>query len=193
MNELNKVPHFRFSHMGITTSDIEKMERFYTEVLGFTVTDRGNALGCDLVFLSRDPIDHHQLVLGTGRPPGLPRNTQNPTFGPCLVQMSFSLGGLGELRELDMHLKLGYPEGNRVYANHGTAWSIYLHDPEQNFLEFFVDTPWYCEQPVMEPLDLKLSDAEISEQTEALARSGTGFSNIEAWRAKIAITMNAKV
>jgi catechol 2,3-dioxygenase len=168
------------------------MERFYTEVLGFTVTDRGNALGCNLVFLSRDPMDHHQLVLGTGRPPDLPPNTANPMFGPCLVQMSFSLPDLQALRRFDAHLKEGYPEGKPIYANHGTAWSIYLHDPEQNFLEFFVDTPWYCEQPVMEPLDLNLTDTEIARQTETLARSGTGFSKIEAWRAKIGITMNAR-
>ena len=63
----SKVPHYRFSHMGLATSDLPRMEQFYTEVLGFTVTDRGFALGCDLVFLSRDPADHHQVVLGTGR------------------------------------------------------------------------------------------------------------------------------
>ena len=192
MNETSKVPHFRFSHMGITACDMARMERFYTEVLGFTVTDRGNALGCDLVFLSRDPLDHHQLVLGTGRPPNLPPNTANTMFGPCLVQMSFSLADLQALRQFDVHLKEGYPEGTPIYANHGTAWSIYLHDPERNFLEFFVDTPWYCKQPVMEPLDLSLSDAQITEQTETLARSGIGFSTIEAWRATIGIAMNAR-
>lgn len=175
----------RFSHLGICTTDLPAMEDFYVRVLGFTVTDRGNALGSDLVFLSRDPRDHHQIVLGSGRPRDLPPNTANPMFGPCINQISFALDDLAALRRMDAHLKANYPAADPIYANHGTAWSIYLHDPEGNFLEMFVDSPWYCSQPVFEPLDLGLSDAEIFAQTEALARSGQGFQPAEAWRAEI--------
>ena len=57
------VPNLMFSHMGFAVSDLAKMEDFYSRVLGFTVTDRGEVLGMDLVFLSRDPLDHHQVVL----------------------------------------------------------------------------------------------------------------------------------
>ena len=70
-----------FSHMGLSVKDISKMEDFYTRVLGFTVTDRGHAGGMKLVFLSRDPMDHHQIVLASGRPAELPANTDNPQFG----------------------------------------------------------------------------------------------------------------
>lgn len=187
-----KVPHYRFSHMGLATSDLPRMERFYTEVLGFTVTDRGFALGCDLVFLSRDPADHHQVVLGTGRPASLPANTANEVFGPCIVQISFALPDLPSLRAFDAHLKSEYPEAEPLHANHGTAWSVYVHDPERNFLEFFVDTPWYCAQPVMEPLDLTASDEEIYRKTESLARSGREFCPINDWRERIAVAMNAR-
>ena len=48
-----------FSHMGLSVKDMVKMEDFYTRVLGFTVTDRGNAGGMKLVFLSRDQLDLH--------------------------------------------------------------------------------------------------------------------------------------
>lgn len=185
------VPHLRFSHLGLCVSDLPTMEEFYTRVLGFVVTDRGFALGTDLVFLSRDPRDHHQIVLGTGRPTNLPSNTVNPMFGPCINQVSFALNSLAQLRAMDAHLKATYTSYEPIYANHGTAWSIYIHDPERNFLEVFVDTEWYCNQPVFEPLDLSLSDAEILKQTEALARSGGNFQSAEAWRAAIKLKMDA--
>jgi hypothetical protein len=53
-------------------------ERFYCDGMGFTGTDRGQALGFDLVFLSRNPDDHHQIVLATGEPANIPPNTVNP-------------------------------------------------------------------------------------------------------------------
>lgn len=182
---LPATPRLRFSHLGICTTDLPRMEDFYTRVLGFTVTDRGNALGCDLVFLSRDPRDHHQVVLGSGRPASLPENTANPMFGPCINQVSFALESLAELRAMDGHLKAHYPQVDPIYANHGTAWSIYFHDPEGNFIEVFVDSAWYCAQPVFEPLDLARSDEEILQATEVLARSGRNFMPAERWREQI--------
>lgn len=184
-----RVPHLRFSHVGICVVELAKMEDFYTRVLGFTVTDRGHALGCDLIFLSRDPNDHHQIVLGTGRPEHLPPNRMNPMFGPCINQISFALTDLDALRAMEAHIKATYPQAERIYANHGTAWSIYLHDPEGNFLEIFVDTEWYCTQPVFEPLDLTLDNDEILARTEALARASAGFVPAADWRLEIARRM----
>ena len=127
--------------MGISVTDIEKMEAFYTNVLGFAVTDRGEAAGMQIVFLSRDPMDHHQIVLATGRPAQMPSNTANPQFGPSINQISFRMGSLADLR--DIHERLGTGGGSDLFpANHGIAWSIYAHDPEGNNLEFFVDTDW---------------------------------------------------
>ena len=98
-------PNLKFSHMGLSVKDIARMEGFYTRVLGFTVTDRGTAGGMQLVFLSRDPFDHHQIVLATGRPERLPANTANPQFGPSINQISFKMGTLADLRE--MHGQIG--------------------------------------------------------------------------------------
>jgi catechol-2,3-dioxygenase len=176
-------------HLGICVEDLPRMERFYTEVLGFTVTDRGHELNMDLVFLSRDPQDHHQIVLSTGRPKGLPMNAANPMFGPVINQISFHLPDLAELKRLDAHLQAAYPEGERMYANHGNAWSIYTPDPEGNLAEFYADTPWFCHQPMMQPLDLTAPEAEILSATEAVARSGAGFMPAEAWRKEIAAAM----
>ena len=61
------------------------MEGFYTRLLGFTVTDRGQLQGAagpvSLVFLSRDPDEHHQIVLATGdrTPRPTTRSTRSPS------------------------------------------------------------------------------------------------------------------
>jgi catechol 2,3-dioxygenase len=177
-----------FSHMGLSVKDIANMERFYTRVLGFTVTDRGVAGGMQLVFLSRNPFDHHQIVLATGRPEELPPNTANRQFGPSINQISFKMGSLGDLRDIRERL-LAEGQSNLFPANHGIAWSIYAHDPEGNNLEFFVDSEWYITQPFLIPLDFSLTDAEIAEQTRALCESSPGFEPYGDWRARVAKRM----
>src|ERR1051325_11894082 len=89
-------PAFSFSHMGMFVADLARMRDFYTRVLGFTVTDAG-ALDTprgrlQFVFLSRDPRDHHQIVLATGRPSELPFNPIN--------QISFRMADFAGLREM---------------------------------------------------------------------------------------------
>ena len=85
-----------FSHFGFYVQDIDRMERFYTELLGFFVTDRGTLAGptgeFKLVFLSRDPDEHHQIVLATGRPEALAFNLIN--------QISLRADSLGTLKNL---------------------------------------------------------------------------------------------
>jgi catechol 2,3-dioxygenase len=183
-------PNLMFSHMGISVTDLPQMESFYTRVLGFTVTDRGSAAGLDIVFLSRDPLDHHQIVLATGRPARMPQNTCNPLFGPCINQISFRMPALADLR--DMHARLreaGYRDEDMLMGNHGISWSIYVPDPEKNMLELFVDTDWYTAQPLLIPLDFSKSDAEIIALTEQLCRDGGGFEPIAQWRERTGSTM----
>src|SRR4030095_16303956 len=90
-------PTLAFSHLGIHVTDAARMEDFYTRVLGLLVSDRG-ALpnGPTLTFLSHDPDQHHQIVLVTGRPPGLDYNVIN--------QISLKLDTLEDLKT--MHARL---------------------------------------------------------------------------------------
>lgn len=177
-----------FSHMGLSVIDIGIMEKFYTQVLGFTVTDRGEIPGMKLVFMSRDPMDHHQIVLATGRPPNLPPNTANPQFGPSINQISFKMGSIADLRDIKTRLEeWGITE--MFPANHGIAWSIYVHDPEGNNLEFFVDSEWYIDQPYLIPLDFTKTDAELYEQTRTLCENSAGFEPYTDWRARVAARM----
>ncbi len=186
--ESKAAPNLMFSHMGLSVKDIGNMEEFYTRVLGFTVTDRGNAGGMKLVFLSRDPLDHHQIVLATGRPDSLPANTANAQFGPSINQISFKMGSLADLRNMRERL-VAAGVTNLFPANHGVAWSIYAHDPEDNNLEFFVDTEWYITQPFLIPLDFSKSDAEIVSETRSLCESSAGFEPYGDWRKKVAARM----
>jgi catechol-2,3-dioxygenase len=59
---------------------------------------------------------------------------------------------------------------NIAAASHGNAWSVYLNDPEGNYLEFFVDTDWHVQQPFYIPLELdKKTDGEIAGRRTAEA------------------------
>ena len=189
MSSVEKVPNLMFSHMGFAVKDLQKMEDFYTRILGFTVTDRGEVLGMNLVFLSRDPADHHQLVLVTGKPDNIPPNPFHAQFGSVINQISFRVGSLQDLRYL---LKVFQKENVQsiLIGNHGISWSIYCHDPEGNNLELFVDTDWYFPQPFLIPLDLSKSDEEIREETEKFSREQPGFEMYADWRKRFATKMH---
>lgn len=180
-------PGLSFSHVGLFVHDLARMEAFYTRVLEFTVTDRGPlprpgkpGETFDLVFLSRDPDEHHQIVLVSGRPAELAFNVVN--------QISLRADSLATLRE--MHRRL-VAEGAREIspATHGNAVSVYAKDPEGNRLELFVDTPWYVAQPVRVPVDLGLDDAALMAHLEVLARTLPGFCSRAAWREAMARRM----
>ena len=184
-----RAPNLMFSHMGFAVSDLAVMEDFYSRVLGFTVTDRGEVMGMNLVFLSRDPLDHHQLVLVTGRPKDLPPNPFHPQFGSLINQISFRVGSLQGLRDLLQTFEREKVQSIMV-GNHGIAWSIYCHDPDGNNLEFFVDTDWYFPQPFLVPLDLSEPDEVIHAKTLDMCKSQPGFEPYTDWRQKIALRMH---
>jgi catechol-2,3-dioxygenase len=74
-------------------------------------------------------------------------------------------------------------------VTHGNAISIYFRDPEGNRIESFVDTPWYCEQPLRENIDLNDDDATIFAQAEKIARSRPKFQSRSTWQAEMARLM----
>ena len=174
------VPSLAFSHMGIFVTDIARMEDFYTRVLGFTATDRGNLGSTRLVFLSRDPKEHHQIVLASGRPGELRFNPIN--------QISFRMAEFAGLREMHRRLQ-GEGLAEIAPVSHGNALSVYFRDPEGNRIELFVDTPWYVQQPLRVPMDMSLPDAQLWAWAEAEARKLPGFQRVEQWRDDVAKRM----
>lgn len=165
-----------FSHFGIHVTDLARMEEFYTRVVGLLVTDRGTLRddGPTLVFLSHDPDEHHQMVLVTGRPPGVEYNVVN--------QISFKLPGLTDLQAAHRRLREAGVKEFRI-VTHGNAWSVYFPDPEGNRVELFVDTPWHTPQPFAEPFDIEAPEEMILRTTEAVCRNRPGFTSRAAWRA----------
>ena len=157
----------RLAHMGIYVQDRDRMEQFYTEVLGLMVTDRGEGRsGMHLTFMSANPQNHHQVVLVSGRP-------DTSGFNP-IQQISFMIDTLADLREVHQRaLSLGATDMRPV--NHGNAWSVYFKDPEGNTVEAYLDTPFHVPQPHGEFLDLSKSDEEIVRDTEASARKDPSF------------------
>jgi catechol-2,3-dioxygenase len=176
-------PLAALSHFGIHVTDVERMVDFYTRVLGLVVTDRGKLPERELAFLSRDPDQHHQLVLVSGRPPGdIGFNVVN--------QISFKLGSLEDLKAMYRRL---LDEGIKPSSvvTHGNAWSVYFPDPEGNRAELFVDTPWHTPQPFAAPFDIEAPTEEIYAATEAICRSRPGFTTRAEWRRTIAQKMQA--
>jgi catechol 2,3-dioxygenase-like lactoylglutathione lyase family enzyme len=166
------------SHVGVHVTDMAKMVDFYTGFLGFAVSDRGELSGGrgEIVFMTRDPREHHQFVLASGRPADLPYNLVN--------QLSFRVDGLETLREMQRQLR--DEQGTELGPiSHGNALSLYLHDPEKNRVELLIDTPWYVPQPCRIPVDLSLPDDELWAMLEKHARSLPGFKPREVWAADI--------
>lgn len=177
-------PGLAFSHVGIFVSDIAKMEAFYTRYLGFFVTDRGTLAGphgpVQLVFLSRDPDEHHQIVLASGRPHEIDFNVVN--------QISLRADSLASLKRF--HADLVQAEVKEMSpVTHGNAMSIYFRDPEGNRLEIFIDSPWYVTQPMRVPLPLEMPDAELMQWVEGHAKKLPGFRPRSEWRAEMARKM----
>jgi catechol 2,3-dioxygenase len=171
------LPNMTLAHMGITVKNLAVMEAFYTDVLGFRASDRGVARGSPLVFLTRDPTDHHQIVFQEQRKPD--ETTIN--------QISFQLDDLNGLRKMrdvlvNAHVK------ELKFVDHCVAWSIYCHDPEGNRLEFFVDAPFYVKQPMIQELNLDQSDEMVLESTRKRFSSDPSFCSLTEWREKFART-----
>ncbi len=170
----------RFSHIGLFVTDLDRMAAFYRGALRFTQTDTGDLGAVKLAFLSRDPAEHHQLVLATGRPADLSFNIVN--------QISFRVPDLPTLRRFDARLR-EHGASDVQPVTHGNAISVYCRDPEGNRIEVFMDTPWYCEQPLREPVDFTTSDAAILARAEATAAGRPRFMPRAEWQAAIARRM----
>jgi catechol 2,3-dioxygenase len=181
---LSKPESLALSHMGLYVRDLDRMASFYKDVLGFTQTDTGNLGPVQLVFLSRNPAEHHQIVLASGRPAEATYSVVN--------QLSFRVQDLLTLKYVYSSAIDEYAVSDMVAVSHGNAISIYFRDPEGNRIEVFLDTPWYCEQPLRELVDLSEPDDVIMAKTEALARSRPKFQSREAWQIELTKLMGAK-
>jgi catechol-2,3-dioxygenase len=170
-------PDAQLTHVGLYVHDMDAMVAFYTDLIGFVVTDSGEFLGRQLTFLSRRPDEHHQMVLVSGRPAN--------DVGHVLSQISFRVDALDALKHFHRRaVELGATgmEGR----DHGNSWSIYFEDPEGNRIEMYAGTPWYVRQPWRAPLDLAEPNATIEARTRSLIEEGATWAPVEEWTAEMA-------
>ena len=179
---MSKPPAIAYSHIGLHCFDLDEMFAFYTRLLGMAETDRGTLPTGDggsvrIVFLSGEPRDHHQMALIDGR---------TAERGAALInQLSFRLDSLQTLRALKVRLDDEEIPIQRL-TNHCISWSAYFHDPEGNRIEAFVDAPFYVHQPIIEPLDLSLSDDEIVRATREKFGNDPSFRLLDDWKQEFA-------
>jgi len=140
------------SHFEIKVRDLVRMEAFYTETLGFVVTDRSAGGAAQMVFLSGNAGEHHQIVLA--------EEHVGSFAAGSLDHLAFRVGDLGELRSCHGRLR-AYGNLSIETVSRGTSWSVYFRDPESNRIELFVDTPWHVAQPLRFPIDLTMEDDEL--------------------------------
>ncbi len=160
-------------HVGIHVRDFEAMLGFYQRVFGFIISDIKRSADRSIAFLTSQPDVHHQFVLASGRAPD--------DHSRVINQISFRVASLAELKRIGTAIKRESLKEVDVIT-HGTAWSIYFRDPEDNRMEAFVDTPWYIDQPFRAPIDLDQPEEALRRDTETLCRSQPGFKSMEEWQ-----------
>lgn len=148
-------PRVDVGHVHLKVSDLERAVGFYSEVLGFQVTQR---MGTQAAFLSAGGY-HHHVGLNTwesrgGSPPAL------GTTG--LFHVAFRYPDRAALAEALRRL-LAHSVTLEGAADHGVSEALYLRDPDGNGIELYWDRPrdeWPWDsggelQMVTLPLDLE--------------------------------------
>jgi len=156
-----------WSHTVINIKDSEKILDFYTNTLSFKISDRGPIIenGPEIIFMSQDPNEHHQLAFVVSR--------EEVGTQTSLNHISFRVGTFDELKKVKERLD----SINHDYLPlcHGNALSFYFSDPEQNGIEVFTDTPWDVDQPQGVPWDPDLDEQSALEWVEQAFIDEPGF------------------
>jgi catechol 2,3-dioxygenase len=120
-------------HVHLKVSDLERAVRFYTEALGFELTQR---YGSGAAFLSAGGY-HHHIGLNTwesaGGPPPPPGTTG-------LYHVAFRYPDRAALAVAYRRL-IEHSVPLDGASDHGVSEALYLHDPDQNGVELYWDRP----------------------------------------------------
>ena len=124
-------PRVRIGHVHLKVADLERAERFYTDVIGLTVKAR---YGSDAVFLAAGDY-HHHLGLNTWQskdgPPPAPGTTGLFHFAILMPTRRHLAEALVRLREA------GWPLTGA--SDHLVSEALYVNDPDGNGIELYWD------------------------------------------------------
>ena len=120
-------------HVHLKVGDLERSVKFYTEELGFEITER---MGSSAAFLSVGGY-HHHIGLNTwesaGGSPPAPSSTG-------LYHFAILMPNRKELaRALKRLVDHKWPIDGA--SDHGVSEAIYLRDPDDNGIEIYADRP----------------------------------------------------
>ncbi len=155
----------RMGQVYLRVTDLERSTAFYRDVLGFSVTVDGRALGLPVVLLTGSESQHHVALTAFGGTAAAPRPRGRPEMAHFAILYRDPLA-LAEavLRLLDRE----YPVSHA--ADHGGTVSIYLDDPDGNGIELYHDRP-HAEWPVASgPSAVTSEPFEPTRVMEVLAR-----------------------
>ena len=124
----------RLGHVGIFVRDVEKSKKFYTDILGFKVSDV-NELG--IVFLRRG-TDHHDTVLVP-----LPKESHSSVHAERreVQQIAYEVDRVEDLREA---LKFLQEKGVKIVSGlrrrgPGNDTTVDFLDPDGNNIQLFCE------------------------------------------------------
>lgn len=122
----------QLGHLVLGVRDLDRSERFYTEVLGLEVTSKipGTA-----VFLTSNHAAHELALRPVG--PDAP-GPEKSRVG--LYHFAWEMESFEDLKTMYADLKeKGVPIG--AVEDHGISIGLYIHDPDSNQMEFFYELP----------------------------------------------------
>ncbi|MBI1929064.1 VOC family protein [Candidatus Poribacteria bacterium] len=148
-------------HVHLTVADLDRAERFYTQILGFEVTAR---LGDEVVFMSAGGYHHHialNVWEGKNAKPR-PRGTTGLYHFAIRFPNRLELAKVVK-RLIDHGIKI---DGA---SDHTVSEAIYLRDPDGNGIELYADrerSEWFNRAGELmmttEPLDMDSLLGELS-------------------------------
>ncbi|MFC5457654.1 VOC family protein [Prosthecobacter fluviatilis] len=145
-------PDVRIGHVHLKVSDLERSLAFYCEVLGFQLTQR---YGTQAAFVSAGGY-HHHIGLNTWESRG---GKAPPRGNTGLFHVAILYPDRASLAEaLRRLIQNKIPLDGA--SDHGVSEALYLHDPDGNGLELYVDRA-----PSLWP---RSSSGELSMTTEPL-------------------------
>jgi catechol 2,3-dioxygenase len=131
----------RIGHVHLRTADIDRVRRFYVDVLGFDVISEvrdvpGWGTTGDALFLSAGGY-HHHLGFNTWKSAGAPPQPDGVTG---LHHVAVVYPTRADLADAVRRLQAAdWPL--RQLADHGTHEAVYVSDPDGNDVELYWDRP----------------------------------------------------